>query len=397
MKKNQNYAMLLSLISCMALSPISMNAAEDDSDQPKFEFKPAGRILADGAIYAPDGDGFADGVAIPDVRLGAKVSYGNWTGKIDIGYGFGKLSMKDVFIQYNFNDNNYVKAGYFVHQFGLNAATSSSLKPSMEVSSCDTYFNATGRNLGIQYVHDKGDFFAGVSGMAGTSISTPASDYGKVSVGATTRLVWRPYHETGSVVQFGMSGWYQTAMHKKLTDEEGNPYVSPGYFDFSCQFPTRVSKVDMLGANVSDAKGVVKLSPEILLSKDRMALEGQYYYMNVSRKNGLHSYRAHGAYGLLRGLICGDGAYNYSHGDAGLATPGAKTLECVLGYSYTNGYDSNANIYGGISNDYSVTFNYYVNKYITCRLRYSYTNVWGSDVMHKRHENIIQARIMFKF
>ena len=69
----------------------------------------------------------------------------------------------------------------------------------------------------------------------------------------------------------------------------------------------------------------------------------------------------------------------------------------MLGYSYTNGYDSKSQIFGGISNDYSVTLNYYLNKYITCRLRYSYTNVWGSDVMHKRHENIIQARIMFKF
>ena len=385
------------LSAAILLAPAFSTVSAQDSEEPKFKFTPTGRILADGAVYAPDGDGFADGVAIPDVRIGAKVSYGKWSGKIDIGYGFGKLSMKDVFIQYGFNPENYVKVGYFVHQFGLNAATSSSMKPSMEVSSCDTYFNATGRNLGIQYVHDKDAFFAGVSVMAGTSISTPASDYGKVSVGATTRLVWRPYHEEGRVVQVGMSGWYQSAMHKKLTDDEGNPYVSPGFFDFSCQFPTRVSKVNMLGANVSDAKGLVKLSPEILLSKDRFALEGQYYYMNVDRKDGLHSYSAQGAYGLLRALICGDSSYAYSHGDAGLAKPGGKTLECVLGYSYTNGYDSKSQIFGGISNDYSVTLNYYLNKYITCRLRYSYTNVWGRDVMHKRHENIIQARIMFKF
>lgn len=385
------------LSAAILLAPAFSTVSAQDSEEPKFKFTPTGRILADGAVYAPDGDGFADGVAIPDVRIGAKVSYGKWSGKIDIGYGFGKISMKDVFIQYGFNPENYVKVGYFVHQFGLNAATSSSMKPSMEVSSCDTYFNATGRNLGIQYVHDKDAFFAGVSVMAGTSISTPASDYGKVSVGATTRLVWRPYHEEGRVVQVGMSGWYQSAMHKKLTDDEGNPYVSPGFFDFSCQFPTRVSKVNMLGANVSDAKGLVKLSPEILLSKDRFALEGQYYYMNVDRKDGLHSYSAQGAYGLLRALICGDSSYAYSHGDAGLAKPGGKTLECVLGYSYTNGYDSKSQIFGGISNDYSVTLNYYLNKYITCRLRYSYTNVWGSDVMHKRHENIIQARIMFKF
>lgn len=394
-KTIKTLAMAAVMISTAGLCQVS--ALAEDSDQPKLKFTPAGRILADGAVYGPDGDGFADGVALPDIRLGGKVTYGNWSGKIDVGYGFGKLGLKDVFIQYSFDDFNYIKGGYFVHQFGLNAATSSSMKPSMEVSSCDTYFNATGRNLGIQYVHDKGDFFAGVSAICGTQLTTPASDYGKVSVGATTRLVWRPLHETGSVVQVGMSGWYQSAMHEKIEGENGEPRVSDGFFDFSCQFPTRVSKVNMLGANVDNAKGLVKFSPEILFSKDRVALEGQYYYMNVARKDGLPSYSAQGVYGLLRGLLCGSSAYGYSHGDAGLATPGPKTLECVLGYSYTNGYSSKTGIYGGISNDYSVTFNYYINKYLTARLRYSYTNVWGSSVMHDRHENIIQARIMFKF
>ena len=396
MKKTVKKYVTLSLLTALAFSPSIMNA--EDSDQPVFKFTPAGRILVDGALYAPTGNGFADGVAIPDVRIGGKVTYGNWTGKIDIGYGFGKLSMKDIYVQYKFNDANLVRAGYFVHQFGLNAATSSSLKPSMEVSTCDTYFNATGRNLGIQYIYDKGPAFIGVSAICGTGITSPTSDYGKASIGALTRLVWRPYHETGTVAQIGMSGWVQSAMHKKVADgDDGHSHAGPGYFDFSAGFPTRVAKVAMLGATIEDASTLVKLSPEILFSKDRIALEGQYYYMNVSRKGDLKNYKAQGAYGLLRGLICGSSQYTYSHGDAGLAVPGPKTLECVLGYSYTNGYDSKAGIYGGISNDYSVTFNYYINKYLTARLRYSYTNVWGSDVMYKRHENIIQARIMFKF
>ena len=384
----------LSLLSALAIVPSTAMAQDEE---PVFKFTPAGRILVDGAFYGPDGDGFADGMAIPDVRLGGKASYGNWSGKIDIGYGFGKLSMKDVFIQYKFNENNLIKAGYFVHQFGLNAGTSSSMKPSMEVSTCDTYFNATGRNLGIQYVYDKDKAFIGLSFLCGTNITKPMSDYGKASVGATTRLVWRPYHETGKVVQIGASGWYQSAMHEMIEGEDGEKHVSPGYFDFSAQFPTRVVKVNMLGANVSNAKGLVKISPEFLFSKDRIALEGQYYYMNVQRKDGLKSYKAQGVYGLLRGLICGSDSYGYSHADACLATPAPKTLECVLGYSYTNGYDAKNGIYGGISNDYSVTFNYYINKYLTARLRYSYTNVWGSDEINKRHENIIQARLMLKF
>ena len=54
-------------------------------------------------------------------------------------------------------------------------------------------------------------------------------------------------------------------------------------------------------------------------------------------------------------------------------------------------------IYGGKSNDYSVTLNYYINKYMIARLRYSYTDVRGSSVQRDRHVNTLQARVQFLF
>ena len=237
----------------------------------KVKVQPTGRILLDGAIYAPDGalyeyrnaDGelisgpsFADGVALPDIRMGAKVSYGHWQAKIDVGYGYQKLGFKDVYIQYNINPNNYLRGGYFVHQFGLNAATSSSMKPAMESATTDDFFKATGRNVGVEFVHDKDQFFTGVSAIIdGTSMSKPANEQGKVSVGGVTRLVWRPLREEGSIAQVGMSLWYQSALHGLA--ENGS--VTEGYFNYSANFPTRVDKIGMLNAHIGDAKGVFKL------------------------------------------------------------------------------------------------------------------------------------------
>lgn len=362
----------------------------------KVNITPTGRVLLDGAFFMPGGDGLNAGVAIPDIRIGAKVNYGNWDAKIDVGYGFGKISMKDVYIQYKFNDANLIRGGYFVHQFGLNAATSSSMKPAMEAPTSDNFFQATGRNLGIMYVYDKGNFFAGVSAIiAGTSLTTPANEQGKVSYGGLTRLVYRPWHSTGLVGQVGVSGWIQSALHKAV-EEDGVVMPGQGYFNYDATFPTRVCKTTMIGASVTDARNVFKFTPELLVAKGRVALEGQYYYMNVNRKNGLSSYKASGVYGLLRGVLIG-GDYGYSHADAGLATPGPKTLEVVAGYNYTDATCGKAGIYGGRTNDASITFNYYINKYVIARLRYSYTNVEGSDVMRNRHVNTIQARIQFKF
>lgn len=399
------------LLSAAAIAMTASVPAANAQYENKLTIKPTGRILMDGAIYAPDGalyneyddqgqlvesgPHFADGVALPDVRMGAKVSYGHWQAKIDVGYGYQKLGFKDVYIQYNFNPSNFLRAGYFVHQFGLNAATSSSMKPAMEAPTTDDFFKATGRNIGIMYVHDKDAFFTGVSAIVdGSSMSKPANEQGKVSAGALTRLVYRPLRTEGRVAQVGLSLWYQSALHHLADDGT----VTEGYFDYSANFPSRVNKIGMLSANVSDAKGVFKLSPEIVFAYNRIALEGQYYYMNIARRNGQENYRAQGVYGLLRGILIG-GDYGYSHGDAGLATPAPKSLEMIVGYNYTDASCHKAGVFGGRSNDYSVTFNYYINKYMLARLRYSYTDVRDSEVLgfHKCHVNAIQARLQILF
>ena len=108
------------------------------------------------------------------------------------------------------------------------------------------------------------------------------------------------------------------------------------------------------------------------------------------------TYTAQGVYGLLRGLLIGD-SYGYSHGDAGLATPKPGSLEMILGYNYMNANSRKAEVFGGISNDYSLTLNYYINKYMLARLRYSYTDVRHSAVQKDRHVSTIQARIQIIF
>lgn len=391
---------LLTAASLLLLSGSVTTYAQDSISvaKPKLTFKPAGRILFDGGIFLPNKNGFSDGVVLPDIRLGGTATYGKFSAKLDIGYGMGSLSLKDVFIGYKPDEFNSLKLGYFVHQFGLNAATSSSMKPTMIAPTSDTFFNATGRNLGLGYLYDKGQFFLGASLFASsTSLKTTPGQQGKISVGAMERFVWRPIRTDGNVVQIGISTWYQTAEHKTITDDAGKVKTSPGYFNYSANFPTKVDNVGLLSASVSNAKGVFKLSPELILAKGRVALEGQYYYMNVNRDHGFHSYNAHGGYASLRILMLGDNKYGYSHGDAGLATPSPKTLECVAGYDITDAYDYKAGIHGGISNDYSVTFNYYLNKYIICRLRYNYTNQRLASFTPNHHVNMIQARVMFKF
>ena len=377
---------------------LAMSATAQESSEPKFTIKPTGRILMDGAVYLGGNDDynadagdkkFVDGVAIPDLRLGVKAGYGNWKAKIDVGFGYGKVSLKDVFIEYDFNENHLVKAGYFVPQFGLNSETSSSMKPSYEEPSSNEFFYANPRLLALMHIYDKGQFFAGTTVFAEAAAMTKnATEMGKQAWGAQTRLVWRPMHSDGDAFQIGCSFNYSSP-----TGGDHNE------FTYSANFPSRVSKVTNVSATIDHAKGLFKMTPEVLFMRCNIALEAQYYYMNVARKDGFRNYTAQGAYGMFRALLLGS-RYRYSHADCGMATPDPRSLEVVLGYNYTNASDASAGIYGGITNDANCTFNYYINKYMIARLRYSYTNVRDrrvGDLTAKRHVNLIEARLQIIF
>lgn len=383
------------LIAMLAGGNSLLAAAETDTDsvspeQPKVKFQPVGRILLDGAVYGPDGDGFTDGVQIPDLRAGVAVDYGRWSAMIDVGFGYFKLSLKDIYIQYRFDKENAIRAGYFFHQFGLQTSTGGANKCDIVTPVSDSYWGSMSRNLGVMYTLSKPCFFMGASLLLGNSNNITDDRITRVSVGGLGRFVWRPIAETGRIAQVGVSAWYQSPTHKR--NAEG--VSQPGSFTLSSNFPTQVVREKMIGATITNAGNQFKMTPELLLSLDRFALESQYYYMNVNRI-GIPHYQAQGCYAWLRCLLLGQREYTYAPGVAGIANPGPKTLEVVAGYDYVNaGY---RDIRGGISNDWSLTLNYYFNRYVTARLGYRYSYVRDSSVCPDRHVNILQMRLQFKF
>lgn len=371
------------------ITTTSVTDAPDNA--PKLKITPRGRILMDGGVFITnDRDQFKDGVDVPDVRVGVNASYGNWKATIDIGYAFGKVGLKDIFVEYDFNKHNLLRFGYFVHQFGLQAATSSSMKVSMEEPTSNEVFGYP-RLLGVMYVHDKGDFLATVSAHAeSAAMKLTAGELGETGYGGITRLVWRPQHSTGNVAQVGFSAAFSGAQYSS------DPALNHHVYDLNANFPTRINQVSAVGADINDARNMFKFTPELLLCRDQVALESQYYWLQVSRKNHAPAYRAYGAYGLLRWLAIG-GNYAYSHADGGLATPAPKSLEFVLGYNYTCLSSNRTGIYGGRVNDVSLTANWYINKYMIWRLRAGYTHRFDRSGAPDVNLGAIQTRFQIIF
>lgn len=383
------------LLSALALGvSLSAFALGDDvviHNDKQLKLAPCGRILMDAAAYTSNASElFPAGVAITDVRAGFKAQYGKWDAQAELGFAYAKVSPKNVFIQYNFNEHNALRAGYFIYQYGLQSSTSSSMKTEAEEPIIHSVMHP-GRLLGLQYNYNKGDYFASVGAYCGAeNMEKNTTQLRKSSYGAVTRLAWRPWrgaeNDCPATVQLGFS------LGVSAPTNNWDHIYNDG-----ADFPTRVAKVRAVGGDVDQVSTVVKFTPDLLLAKGPFALETGYYWMNMSRRlDALKSYTSYGAYCTLRALAIG-GDYEYSSGNVALGVPKPKSLEFALSYCYVNTSSNKAGIYGGRAQDLSLTANWYINKYMVGRIRCAYT--YRFDRWNDPDINLgaFQARLMCIF
>lgn len=361
-------------------------------DEEKLTVKPSGRILMDAGAFHADhyNDKFNDGIAIPDVRIGFGAQYGKWKSKVDVGFAYAKISLKDIFMEYIFNKENLLRGGYFVHQFGLQSATSSSFKITMEEpASNQAFFNS--RLVGLMFLHNKGKFFGTLSLFAESEAMKQSTDkLGNEGYGMMSRLVYRPLHDPGKILHIGLSGAFESPRYSAKPEDNHRSYA------LKSEFPTRIARVAAQQADITEAKMLYKFTPEVMAAIGRLAIESQYFFVTVNREKDLPRYQASGAYALLRGLVKGNG-YVYSDGDSGIGTPAPGSMELVLGYNYTDLSDHKARILGGRVNDWSLTFNYYPNKYMIWRVRGSLTKATDRAGYDDTNLSLIETRFQVKF
>ncbi|WP_304295941.1 porin [Capnocytophaga leadbetteri] len=358
----------------------------------KVEIKSVGRIHFDGGVLGANNyhNEFVSGIALADFRAGLMMRYGQWKSKIEMGYANQALSVKDVFIEYDFNKHTLLRGGYFLHQFGMQSVFGASAKISMEEPlSNSAFYNS--RLLGVMLQHQKDKFFGTLSLFAeNEAIKQNTEKTGSQGMGMMSRLLYRLHREEGNIFHIGISGAFETPRYNKEATLNHSSYILKTYF------PTRIARVAAQEATINNATFLYKFSPELLVAKGRWGLEAQYYYLNANRKSGFEAFDASGAYAMVRTIIKGK-PYAYADADAVMATPKAGAMELVAGYNYTDLSNSKAGILGGRLNDYSLTFNYYINKYMIWRVRTSYTSVGYRADKENTNLGLIETRLQIKF
>ncbi|MCH5228511.1 MAG: hypothetical protein J1F12_00770 [Muribaculaceae bacterium] len=387
MSRKALFILLLSLVSFFNLS------AQEDA---KLKVLPSARLLIDGALYAsPQKYLYKDGMAIPEARVGAKLFYGKWSSWIDVGIAYGKIGLRNMWIQYDFNDHHSARIGNFLQPFGYQGPISANVKPTFEQPIASALFTP-GLQLGAMYTFHNDSFYSSSSFHVESSALTNVMNYpmfNQQGYTVLTRFVWRnkAFDENKPLFQTGISLAFSSPDRNLVDDVD----IHNGFMN-SAIFPTRVSNVTALSAVIGQARNRFKLSPEFIFCYKRVAFESQYFFQTISRKNNLSSFDSQSAYVTVRGVLLG-GNYSYDSAQAILLNPKKNALECVLDYNYAKLSDAKARIFGGRANSFNISLNYYFNAYFTAKLNYSFTHVWDRQDVEPSTQNAFQLRLMVLF
>ena len=120
--KNYKY-IIMSALAALALSATAQDFDNDptlkiDNKDQKVNFTVGARFMADAAYYHTDFTPLQSGASITDARIRTSMTYGqNWYFYADFGFGNGKFSQKNIFLQYatkNASDATHaIKVGYY--------------------------------------------------------------------------------------------------------------------------------------------------------------------------------------------------------------------------------------------------------------------------------------------
>lgn len=386
-----------SLLVLSALCAVTAHAQKND----KLEIKVTGRALFDAAVYgqndaakAQDGD-MNDGVGIRDMRVGLKAYYGaNWYFRGDVSYSNNKVSLKDVYLQYSFNKNNFLRVGHYTVPFGLSSAYSSASKEYLDEPEANVY--QPGRRIGVMHTISNHNIWWQYGAFADNSALTTSTDKsGRQGYMVAGRLVWRPYLQGAEGFHVGFSGLHL----KSESDLSGGSHVA-----YSKKYLTIVDKRNAMSLDLTDARWENKFTAELQAIYHNVQLSSQYYWSHVGRMAG-NSYNSDGFYVSARGLILNPADYKYNYTTSGVESPNNKNLELMLGYGYLNLRDNKAlnNSYiagmagAGKMSDFSAGLSFFWNKYVTLRLDYHHMDVKQWNKADTKKVDAVEFRAQYMF
>ena len=441
------------LMPLLALTALSANAQDFDSKPTvtidnkaeDLHFTVGARFMADAAYYHTDFTPMQSGAAISDARIRTSLTYQNWYFYADFGFGGGKFSQKNIFLQYAQEDSkggrHAIKGGYYNDAAGSMARNTSLGSYHFISRAGATNALGEGRELGITYKYTN-DHFLAYQGVF------TENQYNKIEAGYnglvfSGRYLYRPIIEENQTLAIGGNVRFQHVGGGVTEDNVLKKTVKLGqsmetFVDEDEQF---------VSCELPWAENVFDAGAEVLYHNQKMFVRGEYLYKHVTKKrdsktlfdasnnnidtwgtldawiaaNPLRSNNFHGGY-IEAGYMIFGNPYSYDKNEGVLRGLSGRSLEIVGRFNYTglndivkgeyfsvarnqyypDGYMADwpyksTSVGGGAVRSYTLGLNYSFNKFAQVMVDYTYHHLTKDFLPYDKNFHEVQARLQFVF
>lgn len=441
------------LMPLLALTALSANAQDFDSKPTvtidnkaeDLHFTVGARFMADAAYYHTDFTPMQSGAAISDARIRTSLTYQNWYFYADFGFGGGKFSQKNIFLQYAQEDSkggrHAIKGGYYNDAAGSMARNTSLGSYHFISRAGATNALGEGRELGITYKYTN-DHFLAYQGVF------TENQYNKIEAGYnglvfSGRYLYRPIIDENQTLAIGGNVRFQHVGGGVTEDNVLKKTVKLGqsmetFVDEDEQF---------VSCELPWAENVFDAGAEVLYHNQKMFVRGEYLYKHVTKKrdsktlfdasnnnidtwgtldawiaaNPLRSNNFHGGY-IEAGYMIFGNPYSYDKNEGVLRGLSGRSLEIVGRFNYTglndivkgeyfsiarnqyypDGYMADwpyksTSVGGGAVRSYTLGLNYSFNKFAQVMVDYTYHHLTKDFLPYDKNFHEVQARLQFVF
>lgn len=449
--------MILSAVAALAVSATAQDFDNDptlkiDNKEQKVKFTVGARFMADAALYHSDFTPLQSGAAITDSRIRTSMAYGdNWYFYADFGFGNGKFSQKNIFLQYATKDNSNathaIKVGYYNDPAGSMARQTSlgSYHFISRAGMADAI--GEGRELGVTYKYSSDNLFL-YQGVF------TENQYNKIDAGfngytLSGRWLYRDIQanntealQAGVSARFAHLGGGETVTTKGATVLKKTLSLGQTLETFVDQDQQFVS------AELPWANNVIDLGAEFLCMQKNFFVRGEFKHKIVTKSrdsykifiasqdnidgwgdielwetaNRIKTNHFNGAYVEAGYKIFGND-YTYNRHEGVMNGLNGKALEVVARFNYTglnnltkgeyfsagrnqyyaNGYMEDwpgtgaTSVGGGDIYSTTVGLNYSFNKFAQVMLNYTWHRLDKDFLPYDKNTHAVQARVQFTF
>jgi phosphate-selective porin OprO/OprP len=437
---------LMPVLALMAFTAVAQDFDNDpalqlENKQKEVKFTVGARMMADAALYHTDFTPMKSGATISDARIRTSMTYKNWYFYADFGFGGGKFSQKNIFLQYS-KDAHTVKLGYYNDPAGTMARNTSLGSYHFISRPGSTNSLGVGRELGVSYKYNTDRF------MAYQGVFTE-NQYNKIKAGFNGVTIagcylYRPLVSATSNAHIGVN-----ARFAHLGGGEVYKNVLKKSLHLGQSLETFVDEDEQfVSADLDWANNVLNLGAEVLYHNEKFFARGEFIYKYVTKKrdsyslfidaqdnidgwgdidwwenaNRLKNNKFFGGYVEMGFQILG-GGYKYNSKEGVLCGLDGKALEVVARYNYTgmnnrtdgeyfnrgrghyyaNGYMEDwpgtgaTSVGGGDIHSVTLGLNYAFNRYVLCMVDYTWHKLDKPFLPNDKNFHVAQARVQFTF